>query len=237
MMFVALASYAQDSGTSTEETKLYYRSEYAFGGFLHTRGYGINFRYSQNLTGFSKLMYGAEISNMRHEKQQRIFNPYYDNARGYFLGKLNSLTLLRLNIGRQHVIFGKEVKNGVQVNYLYQLGATLGFVAPVYLEVFSNNGSDEINTERYNPDVHTVNNIYGRSSFIYGVQNLSLYPGAHAKIAMNFEYSPEDELLKALEVGLTVDGFYRTVPIMAYARNYQFWYTFYINFQFGKKLY
>tara|TARA_B100000780_G_C21074585_1_gene432555 strand:+ start:474 stop:1187 length:714 start_codon:yes stop_codon:yes gene_type:complete len=237
MMFVTLDSYTQVSGQSSEETKLYYRSEYAFGGFLHTRGFGLNFRYSKNLTGFTKLMYGFELSNMRHEKQQRIYNPSYDDARGYYLGKLNSLAVARFNIGRQKVIFGKEVKNGVQINYLYQVGATLGFVAPVYLEIIRYDGGQNVVTERYDPELHNVNNIYGRSSFIYGVQNLSLYPGGHAKFAFNFEYSPEDELLKALEVGVTVDGYYKSVPIMAYADNHQFWYTFYVNFQFGKKLY
>ena len=233
-----LTSSAQAPAPDNDQVKLYYRSEYVFGGFLHTRGFGGYARYAQNLTGFSQLVYGFELSNMRHPKQQKISNPFYEDAKGYFLGKLNSLTVTRFNIGWQKVLFGKELEKGVKISYLTQFGPTLGWVAPVYLEITDGSvGSRDISVERYDPDEHNIGNIYGRASFIYGVQNLSIYPGGHAKLAMNFEYSPLDESVKALEVGVTFDGYLQEVPIMARTDNYQFWTTFYVSFHFGKKLY
>ncbi len=222
-----------------KKAKLYYKSEYVFGAFLHTQGYGGYFRYMQNLTGSSQLVYGFELSNMRHPKQQKIFNPYFEEAKGYFYGKLNSLTITRFNMGNQKVIFGKELDKGVKISYIYQGGVTLGWVAPVYLEVSEGPGigGGSINTERYDPLKHNLNNIYGRASFVHGLEHLGITPGAHLKLAMNFEYSPEDESVKALELGFTADAFAKEIPIMAATENYQFWYTFYLSIHLGKKIY
>jgi len=134
LVFVSLMGLpvsAQQQKKAPEDVKLYYRSDYSGGFFLHSRGFGGNFRYSQYRTGFVKRIFGVDLLNMTHPKQQKSFNPYFDDARGFFYGKLNSLTLLRLNMGRQKVIFGKEVKQGVQVSYVYQAGLSVGFVKPI----------------------------------------------------------------------------------------------------------
>ncbi len=238
ILFVAevFNAFAQSPAPDNDQVKLYYRSEYVFGAFLHTRGFGAYARYAQNVTGFSQVVYGFELSNMRHPKQQRISNSFYEDAKGYYYGKLNSLTVTRFNIGWQKVLYGKELDKGVKISYLTQLGPTIGWVAPVYLEIEDRNTQDR-SVERYDPEEHGQEDIIGRASFIHGVQNLSLYPGGHAKLAMNFEYSPLDESVKALEVGITLDGYLEEVPIMANTDNYQFWTTFYVSFHFGKKLY
>lgn len=234
----ALIAYAQSPALDNDQVKLYYRSEYVIGGFLHTRGFGAYARYAQNLTGFSQVVYGFELSNMRHPKQQKISNAFYEDAKGYYFGKLNSLTVTRFNLGWQKVLYGKELDKGVKISYLTQLGPTIGWVAPVYLEIENRNISGgERTIERYDPDKHGQEKIIGRASFVHGLQNLSLYPGGHAKLAMNFEYSPLDESVKALEVGITFDGYLEEIPIMANTENYQFWTTFYVSFHFGKKLY
>lgn len=238
LVLVALVSagYAQDEKIGEkEQIKLIYRSDVSGGIFLHSYGYGANFRYGQNLTAKVKRIFSAELLNMKHPKEKKIFNSGQDDARGFFYGKLNSLTLFRASIGRQKVIYGKELKGGVQVSYLYAIGPTLGFLKPIYLEV-ADDANRTVDIERYDPDEHSRGAILGRALFTYGLNEISLIPGGHAKFALNFEYASDDELLKAMEVGMMVDGFAREPEIMATTSNNQFWLTFYVNIQFGKKI-
>lgn len=235
---MAGASFAQEPILQKEEIRILYRSEVSGGLFLHSHGFGANFRYSQNLTSKVKRTFSAELLNMKHPKEKKIQNALERDARGYYYGKLNSLTIFRANIGRQKVIFGKELRGGVQVNYLYAAGVTLGFLKPIYLEIkdFSRPNVGTIKVERYDPAKHNQNDIYGRALFTHGLSEISVIPGGHAKLALNFEYAPDDELLKAMEVGMVMDAFYKTPQIMNVAENNQFWLTFYVNLQFGKKI-
>jgi hypothetical protein len=223
----------------SSEVKLFYKAEYSGGGFIHSNGFGGVFRYGKHLTGKSKVIYTAELLNMRHPKQRKSYNQMVDNAKGFYFGKLNSLMTLRLSTGQQRAIALKEVKNGVQVSFVYAAGLSLGFLTPVYLEIIEDapgTGSAAINTEKYQPEKHNLNNILGRAQFTYGLTDMSLYPGGNVRIALNFEYAPEDDRVKALETGLVVDGFHKPVPLMHATQNYQFWYTFYVKFIFGKKI-
>ena len=237
-VFIGLfnTSYSQEERIGEKkDIKLIYRSDYSGGLFLHSHGYGANFRYGQNLTARVKRIFSAELLNMKHPKEKKIFNAGQDDARGYYYGKLNSLTLLRASIGRQKIIHAKELKGGVQVSYLYAFGPILGFLKPIYLEI-GETGFSSVKIERYDPDEHSQGEIYGRALFTYGLNEISFVPGGHAKFAMNFEYAPDDDLMKALEVGMLLDVYAKEPEIMTTAKNEQFWLTFYVNLQFGKKI-
>lgn len=237
--FLAISGIKGQNAKPDSEVKLFYKAEYSGGGFIHSNGFGGVFRYGQHLTGKSKVIYTAELLNMRHPKQRKSYSQMVDNAKGFYFGKLNSLTMLRLSTGQQRAIALKEVKNGVQVSFIYAAGLSLGFLTPVYLEIaedVAGIGRVEVYTEKYQPEKHNLNNILGRAQFTYGLADMSLYPGGNARIALNFEYAPEDDRVKALETGLVVDGFHKPVPIMHATENYQFWYTFYVKFIFGKKI-
>lgn len=239
LLFLITTVFGSVKAQSDDDTKLYYSADYSGGGIVHSHGFGVNFRYSQYLTGSSKRIWSAELLMMKHPKEKKVYNPYNDNARGYFFGKINSLTSLRMHIGRQDVIFGKELKKGVEISWVYSGGPILGIVKPVYLEI-TEQGTiarpDIINVERYDPDIHNPNIIHGRAGIFTGLSNSSLVPGASARLAMNFEYAPLDKTLKALEIGAVLDAYSKEVPIMANTDNNQFWLTFYLNIQFGKKI-
>jgi len=72
--------------------------------------------------------------------------------------------------------------------------------------------------------------------FVNGISEIELVPGIFGKFGLNFEYSPYDNKLKALEVGVAVDLFYKEVPLMYSSYNNQYWVTFYLMFEFGKKI-
>ena len=244
-VLLSLPSFAQttnkpaDTGTPYDDTRLFYRTEVYGGLYIHTRGWGLNFRKAYRRTGFSKQVLSIEINNQKHPKEHKSFNPYYDDTKGFVFGKLNSIFVLRPSYGRQKVLYTKEAKRGVQISYFTLFGPSLALAKPIYLEIAHPTvpGYDFLTTEKYNEEEHTMDMIFGRAPFTKGLDEIAVYPGLHGKFALNFEYAPADDLLRALETGLTFDAYYKEVPIMAFAENSQFFLTAYLNIQFGKKFF
>jgi len=238
--FIGISSvFSQEKATTVSDDglKLFYRTEMYGGLLIHTNGYGINFRKGFRKTGFSKRLLSIEVVNMKHPKQYKSYNPYYDDTKGFFFGKMNSLSIIRPAIGHQKVLYGKEVKRGVQISYLYFAGASIGLVKPVYLEIAYPTVPTykTLSTEKYDSEEHTIDQIFGRAPATKGIEETKIYPGFHGKVALNFEYAPADDMLRAIETGVSLDAFHKKVPIMAFSRNSQFFLTLYINVQFGKK--
>lgn len=242
---LVLSSFSQEK-KNPEDVKLYYRSTISGGIGLHSHGYTADFRYGKYTSGFSQTIFAAELATMRHPKEYKSFNPYFEDARGYFYGKQHSLAILRTLFMQQRVINGKELKKGVAVSYIYGFGPSFGFLKPVYLEVaysavdnqptpVASSSYDYIETEVFDPKKHNPDNIFGRASFFQGLDELGMLFGGHAKLALNFEYAPEDNLLRALEVGTNVDLFNRKAPLMGTAENNQLFLTFYVSLRFGTK--
>lgn len=240
-----LSGISQNQKKSSEDIKLYYRSTYSGGVSLHSHGYSANFRYGKYTSGFSQTIFSAELANMKHPKEYKSFNPYFEDARGYFYGKQHSMTVLRTLWMQQRVINGKELKKGVAVSYLYGVGPSFGLMKPIYLEIaYSSTDNqptpvatdyDYIENEVFDPEKHNPDNIFGRAPFTRGLTEIGLLLGGHVKFALNFEYAPEDNMLRALEVGANLDIYGREAPIMATAENNQLFLTFYVSLRFGQK--
>lgn len=220
-----------------DDVKLYYTAEYSGGAIIHTNGFGANFRYGQFLNEKSKRLWSAELVNIKHPKEQRSYNPFFENAKSYHFGKLNSMWALRTHFGFQNTLFAKELKKSIEINYVITGGPTFAFLKPIYLEVQSpTSRGSRLSTERYDPDIHSLNNIYGRAGYLTGLSETSIYPGLSLKFALNFEYAPEDEILRVIEVGANIDAFHKEMEIMAFEQNNQLWLTLYANIIIGKKI-
>lgn len=179
-----------------------------------------------------------EVCNYRHPKEIKTSNPSFDNAKGFYYGKLNSFFILRPGIGYQNVIYTKPEKNGVEIRYVAILGASLGFAKPVYLQILEDTpipGNYAVVTEKYDPDRHFIDNIYGRAPFMRGLGEMKLYPGGYAKFGLNFEYGPLDDEIKSLEAGVCLDVYPKTVPLMATEKNSPVLLSLYLNFSWGRK--
>ena len=54
--------------------------------------------------------------------------------------------------------------------------------------------------------------IYGRASFTKGLNEIKVMPGIYAKGGFNFEYSKEDKVIHAIEVGAQINAFPKRDP-------------------------
>ena len=221
---------------ATGEAKLLYRKEAVGGLIIHTSGWGGHFRYGKQITNLKKLSFGFDLVNLRHPKEKKVFNPGFDDGKGYYYGKINSLIAFRPTIGMRSILFPKMRKQGVEIGYNVGIGPTIGFAKPVYLEIVTITSEGFIiSEEKFDPARHTVDNIYGRARFSKGINELKIYPGAFAKFGLHFEYSDEEDRIKALEVGAIADYFPKAVPVMAIADNKNLYLNLYIAIIFGRK--
>ena len=226
--------------TIYDETRVLYRKELLGGVVIHGDGWGFNFYHGKHKTAKDRRMLGVEIVSMKHPKEIKSFNPFYEDSRGYFYGKQNSMLILRPSFGGKHQIADKIRRSGVEVNYVWSIGPSLALVKPVYLQIGKpdNFPYDAIVTERYDPAVHDIQNIFGRASWFNGFGEMRLYPGGFGRFGFNFEHSGEASGIKAIEVGASIDAYPVVVPIMAELEdvtNKQFFFELYLTVQFGKK--
>ncbi len=237
-LLLGLSAFAQQ--TIYEDSRVPFKRELYGGAMIHGDGWGLNLYYARHRTAIDRSLYGLEIVGMKHPKEVKSFNPYYEESRGYFFGKSNALLIVRPTIGRKHQITDKIRRAGVEINYVWGIGPSIGLAKPVYLEIGRPDvvPYQEFVTERYDPAIHNVQNIYGRASWFRGFGEMAIYPGAFGRAGINFEYSGQTTGIKGLEVGVSLDAYPVKIPIMAEledVRNKQFFFEFYLALQFGKK--
>jgi hypothetical protein len=224
-------------GTIFEEKRTIYASESSLGFQLHTSGFGINYRNNKYLTGFTKRSIEIEWATIKHPKEVKSYNPNFDDAKSYVLGKLNSFSTLRLSVGYHKVFIGKQSIKGIDISWLYNVGLSLGYAKPYYLLVIKriDLNSTILQSETFKPAEHNITNIYGRDNGLRGLFEGKIYPGVHSKFGFNFETSPYSDGLKSIECGVAVDYYFKEIPIMALTKNYSLFFNLYINFLIGGK--
>jgi hypothetical protein len=220
-----------DVGVLLRKEKSYYLN-------LHSNGWGIGYRTGKHLTGYLKRMYEIEFVSMKHSKEIKSLNPYFENAKSFVYGKLNSYFILRPGIGLQKVINEKPYWGGIQLRYFGYLGGSIGFLKPNYLYILSLAPSGdyyERTIEKYDPNKHYIENIFGRAPFYKGLDEIKIHPGIYLKGGLNFEYGTNPEKLKSLELGFCLDAYLKSVPIMAFDQNKNFLLNLYLSIHFGKR--
>lgn len=246
LLFFGLMAFGLQAQLSTDADfkRTVYTDEYTVGLMLHTRGYGMNFRRQYYIDGYNKQGWELDLVNIRHEKEVNIYNPFDNSARGFVYWKLNSFYALRAGYTRDFTIVDKTDQGTVAFDILVAGGLSLGMLKPVYLEIYQQvgNGSFILVTERYDPEVHDFNDIYGRSGFFRGFDEISFLPGAYVKLGGVFDFNLLDERATTLEVGAIFDVYPREVPIFylpddpnSDLQNHQAFLQFYLTLNFGKK--
>jgi hypothetical protein len=175
---------------------------------------------------------------MKSPKQVRTLYPFSNSAKSYFYGKLNHVFITRAGLGIKKLLNRKPYWGGIELRLVYFGGFSLAFAKPVYLYIisFSPGGeSRDITVERYDPELHGYDNIYGRAPFLDGIENTRLHPGIYGKIGLNFEFGEYNSSIKAIELGAVLDYYPIPVEIMAYNPEQALFLTFYLEFSLGKR--
>jgi len=238
LCFPAYQSYSQDVESDTILDQVLLRKKMSGGIVLHNRGWGFQFQKGRNITFFKSVIWEASAVSMKSPKQVRTINPYFSNAKSYFYGKINHVFVFRGGIGFDKMLNRKPYWGGVEIRLVGFGGVSLAITKPVYLYIlkFTSSYYDyQIVIEKYDPEKHFLDNIYGRAPFSRGLGELRLYPGIYGKFGMNFEYGHYNSKIKSVEVGAVIEFFPIPVPVMAFNESDYYFLTLYINISIGKR--
>ena len=234
LLLLLIVKQSDAQNTIFDDDRLNYNRAASGGVMIHNLGWGLDFEKYYHKTVDKKRYFEIQLDFIHHPKQKKVYNPFFRDAKGYFFGKLNSFFVLRFVYGNQRIIAYKIRSSGVELSYKWGIGASIGFLKPVYLDIinFENN---IIIIQKYNPEIHNELNIFGRAGGLRGFDEIKIRPGVYAKFGLMIEYSPKKRGFTGLEVGFALDSYFQTIEIMANTSNLQFFPLLYLNIYVGSK--
>jgi hypothetical protein len=230
--FGAINLFAQ--GELDEQQKVFFRNERSFGILLNSDGVGISYREAKRIDFRNKQLLEFDAGTLRDSKEYKQQSAYTQGG-SYIYGKLNSTFYLRAGIGYQHELFKKADLGGIAVRYFYTAGPVLAIYKPIYYKVLYPISSNEyeVREEKFDASIAIPQDIYSRASFTKGLNEMKVMPGLYAKAGFNFEYSKEDKVIHAIELGGQLNAFPRRIPIMAVDNNKALFFSLFVSYRFG----
>jgi hypothetical protein len=232
-LFGAVTLHAQ--GDLNEQQKAFFRNERSFGIMLNSDGIGISYREAKRIDFLNKMLLEIDGGTLKHPKEYKISNPYSSSAGTFVFGKLNTVVYLRGGIGRQHELFKKADLGGIAIRYFYTAGPVLAIYKPIYYKVLYPISVDgyEIKKEKFDVSIAVPQDIFSRAEFTKGLNETKFLPGIYAKGGFNFEYSKEDKIIHAVEIGAQINAFPKKIPIMASNDNKMIFFSLFVSYRFG----
>lgn len=240
LLFIQAAwSQQRRSKTNLEEEQEEYSTITTYGITTNTNSGllgGFVFRHSTRLENelFGRPQYrylGLELVNVRHPKE---LSQSSNTGSRFTPGKQNYLFALRPQYGREIILSNRNNDEGISINGIVAVGASLGILKPYYIQYQVRPGI--VRTEAYDPVKHTdLGNILGSGNILQGLGNSKIIPGVNAKIAFSFELSAFRSNLTGLEVGFLTELFSKAPIIIPFAENRSLFTSGYVTLFFGNK--
>jgi len=225
----------KSQGDLDEQQRIFLRNEKSFGIQLNSDGLGFGYRIANRTNYRNKNTLEFELGSIKHPKEYKQ-SSYFDGS-SFVFGKKNFPMYFRASIGRQRELYPKADLGGVSIRFLYSGGPTLTVYKPVYYKVITeyipiNQYYVEIITKDEKFDA-TYLDIYGRASFFKGFNEIGVIPGVFAKTGFAFEYSKEDKIIHAIEVGANINAYLKEIPIMFTNDNRAIFLSLFVSYRFG----
>lgn len=222
-----------------DENALIYNKQSAFGIRLNTDGYGVFYEHGKYKTLSLTNLWWISLDERRDPKEQRVTNSdgIFQFGNPFVYGKINNFYQLKVGVGQQRLIGGKDVKNGVAVSAIYGGGITAGLIKPYYINVTdSGGGTRDVRysaaTDKFFRNGRPIN---GGGTFGKGFNQITLNPGVFGRAALRFDYGRFNELLSAIETGVTAQYYTKDVQMMLAQPGKKFFFNAYVALVFGKR--
>jgi len=237
LLFIFLLAVCFSAGAQTKDS-YEYNSEFTWGINKNSSGGligGFTFKKAKKRTDRILETYGLEIMNVKHPQEVRRNSAYTGN---YFIyGKSNYLYALRLQYGRDFILFTKAPQQGVEIKAVFAAGPSIGIVAPYYIERTVDNSYFTSVHEQYDPHNpnHSFNNILGTGNLFEGIGDSKIQLGGNLKAALNFELGFVKSQVTGFEVGMLVDAYVNQVNLIPTAENKSVFPTVFFTLFYGNR--
>lgn len=218
-----------------EEGVIAYRKHFAAGAKLTSDGYGGFLEIGRAQSVKRALLFQLEITEHKDpkEEKQQINS---GNTPPIIFGKINYFYPVKLGVQQQFLLGNKGNKNGVSVTANVGGGLSLGLLRPYKINQIDSMGNTKfVGIKNDTANFFDLSRYYGGPNLGTGFNELSIRPGAYAKAALRFDYGKFNEMLNALEVGVTAEYYTKDVPLLAYQKKKTFFFNAYVAIMFGKR--
>ncbi|MBS1512685.1 MAG: hypothetical protein JST86_17705 [Bacteroidetes bacterium] len=220
-----------------EEGVIAYKRQTVYGLKLISDGYGFFAEVGRAKSVKKSMLYQFEISERKHQKEEKTTSLANFSA-PYIYGKINYFYPVKLGVQQQYLFGNKSNKNGVTVTGNIGGGLSLGLLRPYMIEVDKNGARTYV---RYDsPDSSYFIGAYHDNTASgpglgTGWKYLSVTPGLYVKPAVRFDYGKLNELVSAIEVGVSAEYYSKKIPQMLYNKEKQFFFSAYFALMFGRR--
>ena len=215
-------------GEISDQNILYYRNEKSFHIGMNSYGIDLGYQFGKRINYTERKLYNISISYIKDPKEQKERNP--NTGGSYIFGKLNSVFCLRPTYGFQKEIFTKRDKGGISIKYFYSYGPSVALLKPIYYIL-----ADDEPRKFDESLIHSPELIEKKASFLKGINETKFVPGAFGKFGFNFEYSKQETVIHAIELGIAAELFIKKISVMATDVNsQQFFLILFVNYRLGK---
>ena len=223
--------FAQDDISGAD-----YEKAWNTGLLVHTGGFGAFAEFTKQATFKNARIFDFDFYSLKDPKEISTNNPNYPDSRSYVYGQLNSVFLLKAQVGLRHIITNKERESGVKINYSFCAGPVIAFLKPAYYDILvaGPDNQTSVVSEKFDPgSLISQDNIEGGSGFSKGLNETTLLFGLSGKASLNFEWGPAPYRFYSLETGVLVDAFPEDLPIFAYIKNKPLFVNLFVSIAFG----
>ncbi len=239
-----------------EEGVIAYHKHNAFGFKLTSDGYGGFFEVGRGKSIKKALLFQLDISERKHPKESREPNSAIPSL-PFIYGKINYFYPVKIGVQQQILLGNKTNRNGVSVTGNFGGGITLALLRPYNLEIndlkkgnrkllrYESNDSSLINTAPpgYQADSLLFTNSLALirtlqvsgSGIGKGWGQMKVNPGLYAKAALRFDYGKYNEMLSAIEVGVTGEFYSKKIQQLVYVKPKQYFISAYVSVMFGRR--
>ncbi len=223
-----------------EEGVIINKKHFVAAAKINTDGYGGFLEKGIAQSVKNALLFQLEISERKHPKEIKIVQ--VDGGGPYIYGKINFFYPVKLGLQEQFLLGNKGNKNGVSVSANVGGGITLGLLRPYLLAYQDTAAANKGNTiyEGLGPtNADTSKFLLGKPlggpAFGIGYNKTKADIGAYAKAALRFDYGKYNEVISAIEVGITAEYYAKPVQQVIFSKNNNFFFSAYVALLFGKR--
>jgi hypothetical protein len=217
-----------------EEGVIAYKKQTAYGVKLISDGYGFFYEVGRAKSVKKSMLFQFEISERKNPKEEKQSNPLSPSA-PLIYGKLNYFYPIKLGVQQQMLLGNKSNKNGVSVTGNLGGGLIVGLLRAYEVEVDKAGKQTFVRYDSPDSLLFVNGPYYGGPSFSTGWKNLKVTPGIYIKPAVRFDYGKLNELVSAIEVGVSAEFYAKKIPQMLYNKQRQFFFSAYFALMFGKR--
>jgi len=217
-----------------EEGVIAYKKHFVFGLKLTSDGYGVSFEKGYAKSVKSATLYQLEITERKHQKEEKQSNPSAPTA-PLIYGKVNYFYPIKLGVQKQFLLANKSNKNGVSITANAGGGIILGFLRPYEVEVDKNGQRTFIRYDSEDSLLFRNGPYYGGPTLGKGWSNLKVTPGFYLKPGLRFDYGRFNDLVAAIEVGVTAEYYTKKIHQMLDNKQKSFFFGAYFTVLFGKR--